>query len=529
MSRYILQTAVGAGILTSIALATQVNEAPCYYEFQKFTYESCYEDFRSARALDYSPGLNFSTTTVEKCWAACKSNGYHFAGLEYYGECFCGANIASDKANETDCNFPCNGNQSQVCGGFNRISVYSDPTFPDEVIADADDYESLGCWSEGDNGRALGFNLAEEVNGSALTTDMCLNACGAKGYPYAGTEYGQITIHKSKTQYYPRNLHIIHSEPMDSVQGSECSYPCNGDNKQSCGGQDRLNLYLAKALLSSQPCGYVPAPVSSWSIQSTLSLPSSRTVSPWSFSSINSPTSSSLPYSRVSSSSISSSASYSSFNGGGSVSSLPSPSSSWNSPTPSWSSTQSPSPTRTPFSTFSTKGSSISIPSNTYTAPPYTPTQSSKPPPAPTSSCVCATPAPWAGNKCVGKIPLPCVGCNDVQSQRPNYPYKLFNHKDTSRCKSYKKEEPQSACRDACTSQYQWCLGYADDCKKNRGKPGVEDWQSAKSKCAQQYNDCWKVNGNMRDQGHCKAQNKDPYVTDNWYGWLNGWLNKWGF
>jgi hypothetical protein len=104
-------------------------------------------------------------------------------GLEYYGECFCGATIASDSAPEEDCNSPCNGNKNETCGGFNRLSIYLDPTF-DSIIADSDDYQSLGCYTEGFGGRALEVQIdSDVVDPSEMTNERCTNACGVRGYP----------------------------------------------------------------------------------------------------------------------------------------------------------------------------------------------------------------------------------------------------------------------------------------------------------------------------------------------------------
>lgn len=40
-------------------------------------------------------------------------------------DCYCG--VKGDKmtkANETDCDMPCHGNNTQICGGIYRLSVY---------------------------------------------------------------------------------------------------------------------------------------------------------------------------------------------------------------------------------------------------------------------------------------------------------------------------------------------------------------------------------------------------------------------
>jgi hypothetical protein len=55
-------------------------------------------------------------------------NKYKYAGLEYYGECYCGAFINGSQLPGSDCSFPCTGDSSETCGGNDIISVYQDPT-----------------------------------------------------------------------------------------------------------------------------------------------------------------------------------------------------------------------------------------------------------------------------------------------------------------------------------------------------------------------------------------------------------------
>jgi hypothetical protein len=50
--------------------------------------------------------------------------------MEYGEECWCGdiANVVPNGATlqaETDCNMPCTGNATQICGAGNRLSYYT--------------------------------------------------------------------------------------------------------------------------------------------------------------------------------------------------------------------------------------------------------------------------------------------------------------------------------------------------------------------------------------------------------------------
>jgi len=76
----------GVLALGRLGAATGITKPPCLPDaFTPYKYVGCYLDERSDRTLPDSAGLDFGSTTIEKCAAACKANGYHYAGLEYYG------------------------------------------------------------------------------------------------------------------------------------------------------------------------------------------------------------------------------------------------------------------------------------------------------------------------------------------------------------------------------------------------------------------------------------------------------------
>ncbi|KAF2878042.1 WSC domain-containing protein [Massariosphaeria phaeospora] len=430
------------------------DEPPCPYAFTPFKYSGCYTDyldFGGLRALKYLSSIPGASVSIETCTASCKGAGYRYAGLEYGRECYCGSYFLSDIAAETSCDLPCTGNSSEICGGLDRLSIYIDPTFPGSSVANSIDYKSIGCWTEGNGGRAMARNGRETWAADIdMTVDSCLNECGARGYPFAGLEFA------------------------NDVSASDCNMPCKGNSSQSCGGPDRLSAYRANILLSTEPCGAqlgYPSPSPS----------STKT------------TQSSAPASSA------------------------------------------PAGSKSSTSTSATLAV-VPTPSNTYVAPSYTPTQSAVVPPAPTASCHCSTPVPWAGNKAVGQVPLPCVGCNDVASQRTSLPYKLYNQKDFTRCKTYSAAGLRNGCADACKTQYDWCNQKAEVCRQNPKTAGCGTWNiftsyfTMKTNCVTQWSDCTKVNAWVTDKGYCgKPQNANPYVSDTWFSWLNSWLSGWGF
>lgn len=120
-----------------------------------WVYQGCVEDnVNDAKTFSWQsffPG----TMTPEDCLDRCAEFGYMAAGLEYGEECYCGdpANIAAAGAefvDESDCNVPCAGDPSVICGGGSRLSTYfweGDPfyswTFPEDGSAAAGSYDFL--------------------------------------------------------------------------------------------------------------------------------------------------------------------------------------------------------------------------------------------------------------------------------------------------------------------------------------------------------------------------------------------------
>lgn len=193
-----------AATLAAAAFVNHVNAwnidlPPCLSPFKPFVYGGCYQD-GSPGALNFRSDLDQQDMTLEKCMAECKGNGYRYAGLEYYGVCFCGNTVAGPQVDESLCSFPCTSNASEICGGDNVLSVYQDPTFLPISETTIDEYVPLGCWTDDSSeGRTLSYPQ-DAVNGASLTTSSCLTACRDEGYPFAGTEYSG----KSSNQPPPR-------------------------------------------------------------------------------------------------------------------------------------------------------------------------------------------------------------------------------------------------------------------------------------------------------------------------------------
>ncbi|CAM1501446.1 Fc.00g034300.m01.CDS01 [Cosmosporella sp. VM-42] len=95
-----------------------------------WNFRGCYTDNLGGRALTGQavPG-GAGAMTVEACEAVCKGLSFTIAGVEYGGECYCGNSLANDNTMAPDgnvqCNMKCNGNSTEICGGPNRLDIYT--------------------------------------------------------------------------------------------------------------------------------------------------------------------------------------------------------------------------------------------------------------------------------------------------------------------------------------------------------------------------------------------------------------------
>ncbi|KAK6069320.1 WSC domain-containing protein [Seiridium cupressi] len=95
--------------------------------------KNCYVDSADrilSNGVSLSASGGSSNATIANCLDACTAQGYLYCGEEYYSECY-GGQLSSPAvvASGSDplsagCNYPCNGNKTEACGGSNRILVY---------------------------------------------------------------------------------------------------------------------------------------------------------------------------------------------------------------------------------------------------------------------------------------------------------------------------------------------------------------------------------------------------------------------
>jgi hypothetical protein len=117
-----------------------------------------------------------------------------------------------------------------------RLTMYKsdDPAkiFGDPVTqtGQGTNYTFYSCMTEGLGGRALSKLLASD----GMTVSACLAAAEAKGYSWAGLEYGR--------ECWMGNS--LNNSPVNATLPTECSMACKGDKGSICGNASRLSMYL---------------------------------------------------------------------------------------------------------------------------------------------------------------------------------------------------------------------------------------------------------------------------------------------
>ncbi|OQN97693.1 hypothetical protein B0A48_16013 [Cryoendolithus antarcticus] len=185
----------------------------------------CWTDATNNRAFRNQVQQPAGGMTVDYCTATCSSQGYSYAGLEFGSECWCDNAVQNNQGQASDgsagCNKPCSGSAGETCGGAGRLNVY----------AAGGAWRSLGCYADQPNARTL---AVEKDYFGSLTPATCQAYCQTNGYPYSGMEYG-------------RECHCGFSFENGGGPAPDgnagCSFVCEGDNTELCGGSNRLSMF----------------------------------------------------------------------------------------------------------------------------------------------------------------------------------------------------------------------------------------------------------------------------------------------
>lgn len=214
------------------------------------TYWGCWSDQTplTLTNMTYQSDAN----TIELCTETCAAGGNTIAGVEYGTQCFCGKSLGylAQQVIETSCSLACAGNSSEICGGNNRLSLFSNgspaqqsaPETPDSV----GDFTYISCYTEATSGHALS---SKSTSSSSMSLEYCASFCS--GYQYFGTEYG--------SECYCGNSFGAGANRTDE---SECSMLCANDTSEFCGASYRLTVYQNTTWIASSASVDISCPAS---------------------------------------------------------------------------------------------------------------------------------------------------------------------------------------------------------------------------------------------------------------------------
>ncbi|EON63806.1 hypothetical protein W97_03034 [Coniosporium apollinis CBS 100218] len=204
-----------------------------------YAFQGCYSEATSGRALSALATANGTSMTPQMCAAHCIK--YAWFGLEFGKECYCGPYPRTGSANVTnqaECNMKCPGDSSALCGAGNRLQMYysSDSTKASAdpaVVQQSGNYEYYGCVVDPGKPRALSVLSSSD----SMTVELCLATAEAKGYQWAGVEYGR--------ECWMGNT--LDPAATLATAASQCNMACKGAPGQICGAGSRLTLYKRSA------------------------------------------------------------------------------------------------------------------------------------------------------------------------------------------------------------------------------------------------------------------------------------------
>ncbi|KAH9207298.1 hypothetical protein DL95DRAFT_527981 [Leptodontidium sp. 2 PMI_412] len=261
-------TKLSTGVSSTVSLSSS-STAPASTGFPTgWTSQGCWVDGLTGRILTKQQPDN-AQNTLESCVQTCAGLGYTIAGAEYGTECYCDNfvyNGGALAAAQTDCNIPCPGKSSEMCGAGGRISMYSKGT-PTVYAAPAPQKVGLptgwgyaGCIQdnvpsvEDPNEQLYTFPYKVWDDASGNTPEKCITRCQEFGFNAAGLEYGSQCFcgdvaniqvasapstytNPNSVQYYTRS-----STPI-TYPDSSCAALCTGNSSYICGDGNRLTYY----------------------------------------------------------------------------------------------------------------------------------------------------------------------------------------------------------------------------------------------------------------------------------------------
>ncbi|OWZ63094.1 hypothetical protein AYX15_04854 [Cryptococcus neoformans] len=201
-------------------------------------------------ASTYSFQSNAMTTEI--CISACAQKGTNWALTTRGRWCYCGNDWnygSSPIVPNSQCNVPCNGKSSEVCGDHYRSSVYDITSVKVELSTAVHLAGHQGCYE--DTGSRLGMTKSSWTS-TTMTQWQCINGCSELGHAYAGIFRG------NQCHCGNPNSNLV------SLPASQCQNQCAGNSSTTCGGSAAMDLYTVAAatvtlgtVASKKPPGYV--------------------------------------------------------------------------------------------------------------------------------------------------------------------------------------------------------------------------------------------------------------------------------
>ncbi|KZW01622.1 WSC-domain-containing protein [Exidia glandulosa HHB12029] len=239
-----------AASLDMVSVLEARASAPALPSGWKLT-SACAEDdgaqrvFKSSGSLALQRNVLEETNTPKACLTLCGKNGYGYAALRYGTECWCGQSKPVIKSKpKSQCDRPCSGDDTQICGGHTRSAVYTNSALAGKkpTLISSSPKLSSG-WSVAYkciNDPELGETLLKSTKVYEMqnnTPQACTALCAKNGYTIAGVEYSNECMCGKgfRTDAHPENL----KKPT-----SECNMACTGGNgRLTCGAGHRVQLY----------------------------------------------------------------------------------------------------------------------------------------------------------------------------------------------------------------------------------------------------------------------------------------------
>lgn len=245
----------------------------------------CFTDAVGSRALSnwiVGPGTGM---TVEFCVRGCASQGYTYAGLEFGDECYCGTSIDNNQtsAAPADCNMPCSGDSTEICGARDRLSLYTTKVISSSSVVSqsASATQSSSTASSSVSSSTSSTSSTSTVSSTSTTSSATTNTASSSapasstsvsaakfpadtpaGTVYAGCYSGAYLDYQynneyvnspglcvaecgRETPYYPYAAAfgsycfcgtIASFKQLTKLDESQCQWACPGNNQFICGG-----------------------------------------------------------------------------------------------------------------------------------------------------------------------------------------------------------------------------------------------------------------------------------------------------